>query len=313
MKQYRMNVIDKIEYHLKGVIKKIILLGENKKKRLYELNNSFCTINEPYHGASGKDVFVLLPLNQKSKEKETQDFVKLVKGKLIYNIEEISFSENSFFYILTLSYYPEIAKLLRKHGLIEGKNFISTIDGKKYRLIHEKEGIQKEWKSYEIVKRLTKKYWEERVSIMSSYIDSKNSSILDIGCWDEKLKKYIPTEMVYYGCDYIKRQDDTIVCDLNNREFPNIEFDCAFISGNLEYIVDVDWYFDNISRAKRQIILSYSALEYNPYVSRRKNETWVNHLTINEIVKAMNIRGFELIVSTIWEEVAPIMVFRKRV
>ncbi len=45
------------------------------------------------------------------------------------------------------------------------------------------------------------------------------------------LREFLSKDVTYYGLDYTSRSDDTIVCDLNAREFPDIKTDVVFCSG----------------------------------------------------------------------------------
>ena len=64
--------------------------------------------------------------------------------------------------------------------------------------------------------------WEKRAQAMVKLIPKNVGSILDIGCGECLLKKYLPREIKYYGLDYRKRNDETIVCNINEEKIPVI-------------------------------------------------------------------------------------------
>lgn len=60
-------------------------------------------------------------------------------------------------------------------------------------------------------------------------------------------KKYLKPTVDYIGVDYIKRDDETIVCDFNNGEFPKVQVDTVFVSDVLEYIGDPQWFWEKLA------------------------------------------------------------------
>lgn len=75
--------------------------------------------------------------------------------------------------------------------------------------------------------------WKLRICQMAKYID-EGESVLDIGCGKGWLREYLPHDCRYIGCDLVKRDKDTIVCDFNAYQFPEQIADVVFISGVLE-------------------------------------------------------------------------------
>ncbi len=55
-----------------------------------------------------------------------------------------------------------------------------------------------------------------------------------MGCGECKLKKYLHNKVEYYGCDYKKREEGTIICDFNQYQYPRgVKADTIFISGGI--------------------------------------------------------------------------------
>ncbi len=124
------------------------------------------------------------------------------------------------------------------------------------------------------------------------------SSILDIGCGTMELKNIIPEGCKYVGLDYIKRDKNTVVCDLNDSKKDLIaitkQFDYSVCSGVLEYIIDADRFVKWISGFSRNVILSYYIRENRDSVKVCDND-WVNNFSLFEIVDLFAAQGFEFI------------------
>lgn len=82
-------------------------------------------------------------------------------------------------------------------------------------------------------------------------------SIMDIGCGDCKLKKYLPENIKYIGVDYCKREDNTIVCDLNIDKLPQQFVDMYYLAGVLPYVSDKEQLFSLMGNAKYIILSAY--------------------------------------------------------
>ena len=72
--------------------------------------------------------------------------------------------------------------------------------------------------------------WMQRAEFMSKMIPADVKSIMDIGCGDEKLRRFISKDIKYYGVDYIKRNDDTIVRDLNQEKLTTLGFELYYLA-----------------------------------------------------------------------------------
>lgn len=152
-----------------------------------------------------------------------------------------------------------------------------------------------EWKDIE---RFEKK-WNDRTKTLLNMLnkDENYMSILDIGCGVQFAKSYLNKkfpEIEYYGLDYAKRSEDTLICDLNKKEFPNEKFDVFLISGCLEYVIPIDWFFEQFVKCKKTALISYCSIELNPIKVVRENNAWKNSLSVIEIDKYMQKQGFIL-------------------
>ena len=136
--------------------------------------------------------------------------------------------------------------------------------------------------------------WKLRINMMSSYI-IENTSVVDLGCGPMWLSNLLGDRNTYFGVDYVKRDDKTIVCDFNKYEFPCIYADYYFISGCLEYVNDVEWFIESISKYTSRIIISYCILENFPDLHLRKSYAWVNNFTQKNLLDLFLSEKYELI------------------
>ncbi|OPJ64514.1 polysaccharide pyruvyl transferase family protein [Clostridium chromiireducens] len=218
-------------------------------------------------------------------------------GKMIYTPEKLLEEDfnNIFVIVNTFVFYKEMTVTLKKIGLQENVHFGSL---EYYCMKNDIDVyLPKAWKEREESKEVSvnnSSRWNDRIAAMSQFIDESAQVILDLGCGQEKLKKYLRPTINYVGVDYIKRKEDTIVCDFNNREFPKKKVDTAFVSGVFEYIVDTEWFINEISLCCNQFIISYNAFELRPECGFRKTEGFVNKYTTAELITLVQKYGFRL-------------------
>ena len=138
--------------------------------------------------------------------------------------------------------------------------------------------------------------WKYRIEIMSNYIDENDKVICDFGCGKGWLQEFISDKLLYYGVDYKARNNDTIVCDLNNYEMPDDSkiSDVIFCSGIIEYIEDVDWFIKKITKHSNKVIFSYVSLENISAIDARKRLTWQNHYNISSLIRLFLENNFYL-------------------
>ena len=116
------------------------------------------------------------------------------------------------------------------------------------------------------------------------------TSVMDIGCGKQLLKRLLPSTIKYYGIDRLKNSKTTIVADFNNGEFPELSADSAFISGVMEYIYDCDKFVKKIPQSVKYIFVSYVL---NESCKQRLN-IWVNNFDKNGFEKLFTQNGFKL-------------------
>jgi hypothetical protein len=163
---------------------------------------------------------------------------------------------------------------------------LSKITQLLFKSIH-KNRSKKDWKEYEYFD----KRWKNRIEHMSRLIDDERS-FLDLGCGKMWLKEFLPKDGVYYGSDYKVRDENTIVCDFNNGQFPDITVDCCFASGVLEYINDLDNFFRQVYKTSRSFIFSYCPVEMQSDITFRMSLGWRNHFSRSTILEYLKNNKF---------------------
>lgn len=216
--------------------------------------------------------------------KKIRQHLKNCRG--IINYKKIDMrKEDSIYFVVSSNQLEKICSHLRKI-MREGIDFFSYPFFFINRDIFRK---KKEWKNIEEFKS----NWEIRTKKMALLINTNIDKVIDLGCGECKLKKYISKEVIYYGVDYKKRTNDTIICDFNKYEFPQIpvnENSCYFCSGLLEYIEDLKEFLYKMGGAG-QVLVSYCPIEYNQ--KNRRNLAWKNGMTVFELVNMFFENGFQ--------------------
>ncbi|WP_162527448.1 class I SAM-dependent methyltransferase [Casimicrobium huifangae] len=126
--------------------------------------------------------------------------------------------------------------------------------------------------------------WDSRNRIIGTYI-LPGSSVIDLGCGAQTLKKHIATDCIYQPCDLIKSTPDVIVCDFNKGDYPNVgkKFDYVVCSGVLEYIRDSKMFLKKIWSLGDTVILSYNPRILGVSVISRMTNNWINHYSRSEL------------------------------
>ena len=153
--------------------------------------------------------------------------------------------------------YQECKQKLENIGLIENIHFFNG--WKLHKNFYSYSVDEKDWLQYEKNKNINhdeQTVWEERAREMSSLIPEDVKSLMDIGCGNCRLKKYLPDNMRYYGLDCVKREEDTLLCDINAEQLPKIQVDMYYLAGVLYYVNDIKKLFEQMKSAK-YIIFNY--------------------------------------------------------
>jgi hypothetical protein len=135
--------------------------------------------------------------------------------------------------------------------------------------------------------------WEAR-ALAAGDIVAAGTRVLDIGCGAMKLERYLPFGCSYVPMDIVRRDERTIVADLNAGCIPDSALaDCDLIVmlGVWEYLYRPDEMFAACARAGRAILCSYCDTASTAHLDRRALG-WVNDFTQDEFVELARRYGY---------------------
>lgn len=179
-------------------------------------------------------------------------------GKPIYSPDKLLEEDKNSIVILigSIIYHLEIEFQLKDMGFEEDKHYQWAIsfqgDEKCSRLWHHIEWNDTENNESNLKNIETGLFWKNRLKIVSGLIPmEKFDTIVDLGGANGRIREFLPDGINYIPVDYIKYLEETIVCDLNNHEFPQLtgkwERTCILLIGTLQYVNDWRWILRKIS------------------------------------------------------------------
>jgi hypothetical protein len=129
-------------------------------------------------------------------------------------------------------------------------------------------------------------HWDGRNQLIANFIP-RGSSVIDLGCGAQTLRRHLDPSCKYQPCDVIKSTPDVIVCDFNSGIYPcvSVTYDYVVCSGVLEYIRNPAEFIKKNALLGNVMILTYNPLNKVRGDTKivRLNCDWVNHLTKPEI------------------------------
>ncbi|WP_418510302.1 hypothetical protein [Corallibacter sp.] len=135
--------------------------------------------------------------------------------------------------------------------------------------------------------------WNERSALLASYITA-NTHVIEFGAGSMYLKTILHDVKSYTPSDIVKRDENTIVCDLNKPiDFDLTAYDVAVFSGVLEYVYDIESVVKTLRDANiNQIILSYCCSDIVT-LTRVKNG-WLSDYNRLELEAIFFNNGYEI-------------------
>ena len=228
-------------------------------------------------------------------------------GKTVYGYERLlqEDKDNIIVIVTDSKAYGGVKYRLESYGLKENVHFFNgwKLNRNFYQLLFG----DGQWTNIENmtlpVMEMHRRGWQQRAESMARLIPDDVGSIMDIGCGEGLLKKFLPERIKYYGLDYCKRDADTIVCDLDKDKLPEISVDAYYLAGVINYISDIRGLMKQFVRAK-YVILSLSRTE--PFIRLDAKECngvtdcVVLRVTTAELINAMYENGF-ICSRMVWE------------
>jgi len=102
-----------------------------------------------------------------------------------------------------------------------------------------------------------KKIFKNRYEVACSLLSAETNSLLDVGCRDAILKRYLPPGIVYTGADLIEGPSVDYVCNLENGlPFQDATFDVVTALDVLEHTDNIWGSFEELVRvASKNVII----------------------------------------------------------
>ena len=138
--------------------------------------------------------------------------------------------------------------------------------------------------------------WDERNKIMAGFIPA-GSSVVDIGCGAQPLKRHLAPGCKYQPCDVIKSTPDVIFCDLNRGIYPEVKerFDYVVCGGVFEYVRNPEEFLKKIPALGTTTLMSYCPLYPGDSKLKRLGNGWgwVNHFKREELESLFTEMGLK--------------------
>lgn len=177
--------------------------------------------------------------------------------KKIYPIEKL-YNENLNEIIIIIgdshlySYYKNKLEMI---GLQENFHFFNgwKLTQQFYFNFYENNTWEKLEDSHEEI-FINEKIYEYRAMAVAKLLPPEVHSIMDLGCGDEVLKKYIRDGIEYIAVDYKKRNESTIVCDLNKDILPDMAVDMYCLVGVIYFLENIQNLISQMGKAKYVLV-----------------------------------------------------------
>lgn len=144
--------------------------------------------------------------------------------------------------------------------------------------------------------------WDSRNSIIAEMIED-HSDVIEFGAGRMLLRDLLKPSCTYQPTDIVRRNDDTLVIDLNSRSFeiPR-RFSHAVFSGVLEYVWDLPAVTAKLDRCVMSVVASYASTDLVPNYILRKSNGWVSHHSEKFFVESFQRCGFIATNMQIWRD-----------
>ena len=127
--------------------------------------------------------------------------------------------------------------------------------------------------------------WEARAVFAADFVPA-GSHVLDIGCGAMKLERHLPFGCSYVPSDVVRRDDRTIVGDLNENGIPEqavADADWVVMLGVWEYLYKPAEILAAFGRMGKPILCSYCTRDTTTHLDRQALG-WVNDFSLAEFI-----------------------------
>jgi hypothetical protein len=132
--------------------------------------------------------------------------------------------------------------------------------------------------------------WDERARIAAGFIPPARC-VIDVGCGEMmSLERHLPEGTRYIPVDVARRDDRTVVVDLNFAPLPDLGADYAVALGLLDYLYDVPRILGQIPF---RAVISYSPVDRHEPCDRAESG-WANAYTVDGLERLFHEAGFQI-------------------
>jgi len=154
-------------------------------------------------------------------------------------------------------------------------------------------------------------WWETRTQKLAALLP-KGTRVVEFGAGRRWLESYLDPTCSYIPSDLVDRGPGTIICDLNQRPLPDLQFlrpDVAVFIGVLEYIKDLPSLVRWLSQEVSFIGASYTCATTRPRTIRRAFESvhrayygYMNTFSEDEFIELFDRQAFTCALKDTWTD-----------
>lgn len=185
--------------------------------------------------------------------------------------------------VTSILYYNEIVERLLSIGVVK-ENILS------YRLFMPREV---RWKDLEHSME-----WgthEGRVERIVGLLPESIASVVDYGEGKGSIRKYLDSSVEYYPVDYVRRSKETILCDFDKDELPNIRTESAICTATLVFLEKTERLIHHLcTYTECLIVISYVTTDKFSDVDGRRASGYRSDYSEDDIIKMFKAGGFTL-------------------
>lgn len=138
-------------------------------------------------------------------------------------------------------------------------------------------------------------HWDKRTKLLVELVGD-DTSVFEFGAGRSVFMSCAKPGIRYGHHDLVARNRDTQVFDLNIRPLPVIQgYQTAVFSGVLEYVVDLESFFNWLAEYFQIVVCSYATRERTGTLRERHAAGWQNHLKENDLMALLNQIGFQCV------------------
>ena len=140
---------------------------------------------------------------------------------------------------------------------------------------------------------------QQRLRAVSRLIDfTKSHTIVDICAANGRIKRFLPESIQYIPVDYQRYSDETVLCDLNRYEFPEVNLPsetCILLIASLQYAIDWKWLLKQIAANCSVFICAHHDFVRMNREYRRTQFNNNNAVFNHQIILEMQKLGFVMV------------------